>query len=165
MVPIISFVGKSGVGKTTFVEKVVRALKAREVRVAVIKHHAHSTPIDAPGKDSWRYAEAGAEAVVVSSPTEVAQFRRVPRELTLNEIAARIQDVDLVLTEGFKREAAPKILIARAEYGADFTVDENELIAIVADYPMASGVPLFGLDQAPQVAAFLCERFRVGSWR
>ncbi len=161
MVPIVSFVGKSGVGKTTFVEKVVRGLKARGVRVAVIKHHAHSTPIDAPGKDSWRYAEAGAEAVVVSSPTEVAQFRRVPREWTLDEIAARIPDVDIVLTEGFKREAAPKILIARADYGADYAVAENELIAIVADHTMASTVPQFGLDQAPQVAAFLCERFQI----
>ena len=93
MTPLISIVGKSGIGKTTLIEKLVRELKSRGLRVAVIKHHAHTTPIDAPGKDSWRFAEAGADAVVVSSPVEIARFERVARELTLAEIAARVECV------------------------------------------------------------------------
>ncbi len=165
MIPIVSFVGKSGIGKTTFVEKVVRELAARGVRVAVIKHHAHETPIDAPGKDSWRYAEAGADTVVVSSPREVAQFRRVPRELTLAEIAARIQDVDIIVTEGFKREAAPKILVSRAGLDTDYVVPPDELVAIVADHPGTPGVPHFDLDEVSPVATFLCEHFQIGPRR
>ncbi len=163
MIPIVSFVGKSGIGKTTFVEKVVRELAARGVRVAVFKHHAHDTPIDAPGKDSWRYAEAGADTVVVASPREVAQFRRVPHELTLAEIAARIQDVDIIVTEGFKREAAPKILVSRAGLDADYAVPADELIAVVADHPGTPGPLHFDLDQASQVATFLCARFQLGA--
>ncbi len=154
-VPMISIVGRSGVGKTTVLERVVRELKARGLRVAVVKHHAHATPIDAPGKDSWRYAEAGADAVIVSSPAEVARFERVPRELTLAEIAARVGDVDLILTEGFKREAAPKIEVSRAAVGADLISPPEHLIAVVADHPIALAVPQFALDDVQGLATFV----------
>jgi molybdopterin-guanine dinucleotide biosynthesis protein MobB len=113
MTPLLSFVGKSGCGKTTLIEKVIAELRRRGYRIAVVKHHAHTTPIDGPDKDSWRFAEAGANAVIASSPAEVAQFERVTYELTLSEIAERIKNVDLILTEGFKREAVSKIEISR----------------------------------------------------
>ncbi len=154
-VPLISFVGKSGVGKTTVLEKLVREFKARGVRVAVVKHHAHTTPIDAPGKDSWRFAEAGADAVVVSSPTEIARFERVPRELTLAEIAARVSDADLILTEGFKREAAPKIEVSRAAVGTELVAKPAELIAVVADHPIAIQVARFDLEDTAGLATFI----------
>ena len=157
MTPLISIVGKSGIGKTMLIEKLVRELKSRGLRVAVIKHHAHTTPIDAPGKDSWRFAEAGADAVVVSSPVEIARFERVARELTLAEIAARVEDVDLILTEGFKRETAPKIEVSRAERGTDLVARAEELIAVVSDHPIPLPVPRFDLDDGPGIAAFLCK--------
>ncbi len=157
MTPLISIVGKSGIGKTTLIEKLVRELKSRGLRVAVIKHHAHTTPIDAPGKDSWRFAEAGADAVVVSSPVEIARFERVARELTLAEIAARVENVDLILTEGFKREPAPKIEVWRAERGTDLVARAEELIAVVSDHPIPLTVPRFDLDDGPGIAAFLCK--------
>ncbi len=153
--PLISFVGRSGVGKTTVMERLVRELKARGLRIAVVKHHAHTPPIDAPGKDSWRFAEAGADAVIVSSPVEVARFERVGRELTLAEIAARTGDVDLILTEGFKREAAPKIEVSRAAVGTDLIATPQELIAVVADHPIALAVPLFALDDMAGLATFV----------
>ena len=159
MIPIVSFVGKSGIGKTTLVEKIVVELKARGVSVAMIKHHAHTTSLDSSGKDSWRYAQAGADVVVVSSPVEVARFERVPRERTLAEIAAQIENVDLILTEGFKREAAPKIEVARAEMGTDLVARVDELIAVAADFPIPLNVPCFKLDDAAGLATFLRERF------
>src|SRR5512143_3995447 len=113
MIPILSFVAKSGSGKTTLIEQLIPALKKRGLRVAVVKHHAHTSSVDVPGKDTWRFGEAGADMVVVSSPVEFVRFQRVARELTLAEIAATIDNVDLILTEGFKREPAPKIEIAR----------------------------------------------------
>ncbi len=161
MIPVVSFVGQSGVGKTTFIEKVVRELKARGIRVVVVKHHAHTSSVDAPGKDSWRYAEAGADAVIVSSPVEIAQFQRVPHELSLAEIATCIQGVDIILTEGFKREAAPKILISRAAHGTDDAVPAGDLIAIVADHSISLGVPQFGLDDAVGLAALLVAHFEI----
>lgn len=160
MTPIVSIVGKAGVGKTTLIEKMIREFNARGIRVAVVKHHAHTTPIDAPGKDSWRFAEAGAAAVVVSSPVEVARFERVQRELTLAEIADRL-DVDLVLTEGFKREDAPKVEVSRAELGTELVARPEDVIAVIADHPVAVKVPRFALDDAAGLVSMLCDRYLV----
>ncbi len=161
MPPILSIVGKSGSGKTTLIEKLLREFNARGLRVAVIKHHAHSSPLDSSGKDSFRFAEAGAQMVVVSSPVEIAQFERVAREWTLAEIAARVDDADLILTEGFRREPAPKIEISRAELGTDLIARADQVVAVVTDYPVSANVPRFELDDAAGLAAFICERFVV----
>jgi molybdopterin-guanine dinucleotide biosynthesis protein MobB len=159
MIPLLSFVGKSGVGKTTLIEKLVAELKRRGYRIAVVKHHAHTTPIDGRGKDSWRFAEAGASLAVVSSPVEIARFERVTRELTLNEIAAQINGVDLILTEGFKREAAPKIEVSRTALGADLVARADELIAVVSDHPITLNLPRFDLDDAAGIAALIEGKF------
>jgi molybdopterin-guanine dinucleotide biosynthesis protein B len=163
MIPVLSIVGKSGVGKTTFAERLLPELKKRGVRVAVVKHHSHKTPIDVPGKDSWRYADAGATAVIVSSPAEVVRFERVENEKTLAEIAADITNADLILTEGFKREAAPKIEISRAELGRELVARADELIAVVSDHPIPLALPRFDLGDAPGLAAFIVERFKLDS--
>ena len=161
MIPLVSIVGKPGVGKTTLLEKLIRELKRRGYRVAAIKHHTHTTWLDIPGKDSWRLAEAGADAVIVASPVEVARFERVDRELTLAEIAAGIHNVDLILTEGFKREVAPKIEIVRAELGAELLASSEEMIAVVSDVPMILTVPRFDLDDVEGIATFLVDHFRL----
>jgi|OpeIllAssembly_1097287.scaffolds.fasta_scaffold591341_2 molybdopterin-guanine dinucleotide biosynthesis protein MobB len=159
MIPLLSFVAKSGSGKTTLIEKLVAELKQRGYRIAVVKHHAHTTPIDGRGKDSWRFAEAGASVAFVSSPIEIARFERVPRELTLNEIAAQISNVDLIFTEGFKREAAPKIEVSRAELGTDLVGRIDELIAVVSDHPITLDLPRFELDDVAGIATFIENRF------
>jgi molybdopterin-guanine dinucleotide biosynthesis adapter protein len=159
MIPVLSIVGKSGVGKTTFAEKLLPALIQRGVRVAIVKHHSHKTPVDVPGKDSWRYADAGAAAVIVSSPAELVRFERVEKEKTLAEITGNIREVDLILTEGFKREAAPKIEISRAETGQNLVANPAELIAVVSDHPTMLTVPHFGLDDAAGLADFIIEHF------
>jgi molybdopterin-guanine dinucleotide biosynthesis protein B len=165
MTPILSFVGKSGVGKTTLIEKLVTELNRRGYRIAVVKHHAHTTPIDGRGKDSWRFAEAGAAVALVSSPIEIARFERVSHELTLDEIAGRIADVDLILTEGFKREAAPKIEVSRAAVGTLLIAREDELIAVVSDHPVPVKVPRFDLDDTSGVAEFVESKFLRGGKR
>lgn len=161
MIPVISLVGKSGVGKTTLMEKLLPELKKRAMRVAVVKHHAHTTPIDIPGKDTSRFAQAGANPVIVSSPVEVARFEKVEREKTLAEIAAGICDVDLVLTEGFKREVAPKIEVSRSELGEDLVARSEELVAVVSDHPIQLDLPRFDLDNAAGIADFIVERFGI----
>lgn len=159
MTPILSFVGKSGVGKTTLMEQVLHELIKRGVRVSVVKHHAHTTPIDTPGKDTWRFGQAGANPVIVSSPSEIARFERVSNEKTLAEIAASICNVDLVLTEGFKREAAPKFEVSRAEVGTELVARVEELVAVASDHPIALNLPRFELDDAAGIADFIVERF------
>ena len=159
MPPLVSFIGKSGVGKTTLIEKLIAELKRRGYQIAVVKHHAHTTPIDGFGKDSWRFAEAGACMAIVSSPVEIARFERVSREWTLEEIAAQINNVDLILTEGFKREPAPKIEISRAALGTNLIGQVAELVAVVSDHPIAVDVPRFDLDDVRGIASLIEERF------
>ncbi len=161
MTPTLSIVGKSGVGKTTLIEKLIPVLRARGFRVAVVKHHAHATPIDSPGKDSWRFAEAGADAVIVASPAELVRFERVVRHLTLAEIAARLRDVDLVLAEGFKREPAPKIEVSRAAVGTTLISQPEELLAVVADYEVPLPLPRFDLEDIAGVASFVVSNLDV----
>ena len=161
VVPIISFVGKSGAGKTTFLEQVVMELKRRGRRVAVIKHDVHGFEMDQPGKDSWRYAQAGADAVVISSPAKFALIQRVPRERTMDELAALVQhDVNIVLTEGYKRGPKPKVEISRAAVSHELLCSADELVALVTDqafpdWPDLAGVPRFALDDVAGVADLL----------
>lgn len=159
MTPLVSIVGKSGSGKTTLIEQLIAEFKARGLRVAVVKHHAHTSSVDIPGKDTWRFGQAGADIVAVSSPAEFARFQRVIRELTLAEIAASIENVDLILTEGFKREPAPKIEFSRAELGTDLVARTDELIAVVSDHPIALNLPHFNLDDTAGLAKFICRHF------
>jgi len=100
MIPIISIVGKSEVGKTTLLERLIAELKGRGYRIGTIKHDTHGFEIDKPGKDSWRHARAGSDAVLISSSEKLALIKRVDRERTLDELLAYMGDVDLVLTEG-----------------------------------------------------------------
>lgn len=159
MIPIVSFVGKSNIGKTTFLEKVVAELKLRGYRVATIKHDTHGFDIDKPGKDTWRMAEAGSDAVVISSPNKMALIARTERDLTPDELAANlVSGVDIILTEGYKRGDKPKIEISRRERGTDLLCSEEELLAIAADQPFPHRVPQFALDDASGVVDLLVEK-------
>ena len=148
MIPVISIVGKSDVGKTTLLEKLIGELKRRGYRVATVKHDAHSFDIDHPGKDTWRHAQAGSDHVVIASPSRIAHIQRTERELTLPEIVATIGDADIVLTEGYKRGPAPKIEVSRADKGRDLLCTREELVAIASDQHIDLDVPQFGLDDA-----------------
>ncbi|MBI4317216.1 MAG: molybdopterin-guanine dinucleotide biosynthesis protein B [Chloroflexi bacterium] len=160
MVPIISVVGKSDAGKTTFLVKLIPELAQRGYRVGVVKHDVHGFSIDQPGKDSWKLGEAGSDVVVISSPEKVASVRRIERERTLDEIALLIgEDVDIILTEGYKRGNKPKIEISRREHSGELLCDERELVALVTDNDFDLKVPRFGLDDATGVAELLEYRF------
>jgi molybdopterin-guanine dinucleotide biosynthesis protein MobB len=117
-IPVISVVGRSNSGKTTLLEKLISELKRRGYRVAAVKHHYHAGfTFDVPGKDSYRFAQAGADHVAVAGPDQVVHMRRWEREPSLAEVVADIRDVDLILTEGYKRERAPKIEVWRRGQG------------------------------------------------
>ena len=113
--PTICVVGRSGVGKTTLLEDLIREFKRRGYRVATVKHHHRpGLEIDQPGKDSWRYAQAGSDLVVLAAPDKLASIRRVDYEPTLDEIVAGISGVDIILVEGYKGADKPKIEVLRA---------------------------------------------------
>ncbi len=165
-VPVVSVVGKGDSGKTTFLEKLIRVLADRGVRVATVKHHIHDYDIDVPGKDSWRHAKAGAVATMVSSPEKFALIHTVEAELTIDEIARIAADThcDLLITEGFKREGRNRIEISRTERSDALVCDPSELMAVVTDNDslICEGVPRFGLDDAVAVADLIGQRFLGG---
>jgi molybdopterin-guanine dinucleotide biosynthesis protein B len=161
MIPIISIVGKSDSGKTTLIEKLVPELTRRGYRIATVKHDVHGFEVDREGKDSWRHKRAGAHTVVISSPEKVALIRDVERDLSLMEIRNKlIRDVDLVLSEGYKRDVQPKIEIFRKERHQELLcAKEDNLIAIVSDQIFNVGVPCFELEDMKGLSDFIEKEF------
>jgi molybdopterin-guanine dinucleotide biosynthesis protein B len=157
--PIVCVVGKSDAGKTTFLEKLIRELKGKNIRVGTIKHDAHGFDIDKPGKDTWRHAQAGADAVIISSPAKFALIKKVEEEMSLDRVAELIRDMDIILVEGYKRSAKPKIEINRTAHSRELLCTSDELIALVSDTEWDMGVPLFGLDDASGVAELLQKKY------
>lgn len=151
--PVISFVAdKSGSGKTTLLEKVIRRLKEDGIRLAVIKHDAHQFDMDKPGKDTWRFAQAGADIVAISSSQKVAIIEKVDEEKKLDEVIGMISGVDLILTEGFKGSDKPKIEVFRSEVHQQLLFKSNELLAIASDVKWDIGVPCYHIDDVEGIA-------------
>jgi molybdopterin-guanine dinucleotide biosynthesis protein B len=157
--PIVAVVGKSDAGKTTFLEKLIRELKKRNVKVGTIKHDVHDFDMDKPGKDTWRHAEAGADTVMISSPVKFAVIKNVDTEMNLDELAELMRDMDIILAEGYKRSAKPKIEINRTAHSSELLCAPRELIALVSDTDWDVDVPVFDLDDATGVADVLQEIF------
>ena len=159
MPPIISIVGKSESGKTTLIEKLIPELSRRGYRIGVIKHASHGFAIDRPGKDSWRIKAAGAEAVLVAAPDSIVLVKNSP-ELTLDELAGYFRDMDLILTEGFKREHKPKIEIFRKErHRQPLSPESPDRVALVTNADIKVEAPIFGLEEVIPLADLIEEKF------
>lgn len=158
-IPVIAFAAYSGTGKTTLIEKLVRELKSRGLRLAVIKHDGHKFEIDHEGKDSWRFAKAGADITVISSVEKTAYMEH--GELSLEQLLGMVQGVDLILVEGYKNENLPQIGIARAATGKGFPFEPEHFIALVTDMEMDTDIPCFGLEDITLIADFILERTAV----
>ncbi len=158
---IISFVAAaSGSGKTTLIEQVVRILKARGLRVAVVKHASKGFEIDRPGKDSWRFREAGADAVLLVGPDRVALQKSADRLPDDVEIARLVGDMDLVLREGFKGVGGERIEVFRSGVSGErpLCMSDRSFLALVSDRPYDAGIPWFPLDDAQGVADLLAAK-------
>jgi len=158
-IPAIAISAWSGTGKTTLIEKLIPVLKSRGVRIAVIKHDGHDFEIDREGKDSYRFTKAGAELSVISSAYKTASVES--RGHSLRELMDSVKDVDLILVEGWKNEALPRIGIARRSTGKGFTAPAENFIALVSDFEPEENIPSFGLDDTEKIADFILERIKV----
>ena len=161
MIPIVSIVGKSDSGKTTLIEKLIPELTRRGYRIATVKHDIHGFEVDREGKDSWRHKQAGAHTVVISSPNKIALIRDVERDLNLEELREKlIQDVDLILSEGYKKDVQPKIEIFRKEKHRELlSTKEDNLVAIVSNQEFNVGVPCFHLEDMKGLSNFIEKEF------
>ncbi|HML31181.1 MULTISPECIES: molybdopterin-guanine dinucleotide biosynthesis protein B [Sporomusa] len=155
MIPVISIVGRSDCGKTTYLEKLIREIKQRGYRVATIKHDVHGFDIDKPGKDTWRHAQAGADIVCISSPEKMAMIKKVDKELLLEEVAAHISGVDIIFTEGYKRESTCRIEVFRKEACESPLCLKDELFALASDTMLYDDVPHFSVNDPAPMADFL----------
>ncbi len=160
-VPVFSIVGHSGAGKTTLVEKLIRELCLRGVKVATIKHAHHKVELDTPGKDSFRYKEAGAAMSMLLTRDELqlvadAREHREPAQLAQRFLG----EADLVLAEGFSHAAGAKIEVLRraCDKPARCAIEDG-LIAMVTDmeevYPQ---LPHFGLEDVGGIVDFILHR-------
>ena len=161
MIPIVSIVGKSNSGKTTFIEKIIPVLNKRGYKIGVVKHDVHGFEIDHEGKDSYRLKRAGAKVVIISSPNKIAIVKDVDHDHSLSEIKDLFeQEVDIIISEGYKKDIQPKIEVFRKEvhHGLMCNKEDDNLIAVVSNKKFNNiDVPCFDLDDVEKIANFLEE--------
>jgi molybdopterin-guanine dinucleotide biosynthesis protein B len=161
-VKILGFAGYSGSGKTTLLEKIIPLLKRRGLTVSVIKHAHHDFDIDRPGKDSFRQREAGAHEVLIASSQRWALMHELRQEAepTLDELCARLSDCDLVLVEGYKLSAIPKLEVYRQATGhPPLYPDDPHIIAVVTDNSVKLPLPTLDINAPAQVADYILAHF------
>lgn len=149
-------------GKTTLVEALVRDITGRGFRVSTVKHAHHAFDLDQPGKDSFRHRHAGAGQVLIASRARWALMTelREAEEPSLADLLARLDPVDLVLVEGYKRDRHPKIEARRSATAQNLiATDDATIEAVACDGRLYDpAVPVFDLDDVRGIADFILGR-------
>ncbi len=160
-VPMVSIVARaSGTGKTTVMEQLISELIKLGYRVGAIKNDAHGLELDHPGKDSWRFAQAGARAVAIISSDKYAIIQHTPARRNLDDVGAMLQNVDIILIEGYKWGSKPKIEVIRREVGKEITAPLEDLVAVVTDITdLKTPVPAFSFDNINLLAEFVATKY------
>jgi molybdopterin-guanine dinucleotide biosynthesis protein B len=141
-------------------EKLVSELKKRNYRLVTIKHHSHrGFEIDQPGKDSWRFAQAGSDHVIIASPDKIASYYKIDHELDLDEIVSGVSGADLILVEGYKQAEKPSLEVLREENSRELIGSREQRFAVASDFPLDLGVPRFYLDDIQGIADLIELRF------
>ena len=170
---VVGLAGWSGAGKTTLIARVIPVLVGRGLKIATVKHAHHDFDIDQPGKDSWLHREAGASEVAIVSSRRWALVHelRGEDEPSLAELLAKLSPADLVIVEGFKRHALPKLEVYRAAIGKPLIYPEDDcVVAIASDAPLPQAqLPVLPLDDIEGIANVLqaeaLPRERIGAPR
>lgn len=147
--------GWSGSGKTTLLERIIPLWRAQGLRVSLIKHTHHGFDIDRPGKDSWRFREAGAGEVMLAGAQRWALMHelREAEEPSLHELLAHMSPCDVVLVEGFKSADLPKIEVHRPSLGKPFFHETwPAVVALASDVALESHLPVLDLN-APEAVS------------
>lgn len=157
MATVFSVIGRSETGKTTLITELVRELKSRGISVGVMKHCPRGFDLDVEGKDSWRFREAGADAVFLLSPGTLGMIKDVGNKLTLAQITdGFLRNLDLVITEGYPDGArGRKIEVLRSSISQELLSPPDQLTAVVADFHVGIGLPQFGHEDVVRIADFM----------
>ncbi|HEY0879422.1 MAG TPA: molybdopterin-guanine dinucleotide biosynthesis protein B [Zeimonas sp.] len=155
---VFGFAGYSGSGKTTLIEQLIPRFVLRGLRVSLIKHAHHLFDIDKPGKDSFRHREAGASEVLITSDQRWVLMHelRDEAEPSLHEQLVRFSPCDIVLVEGYKHAAIPKLEVYRPALGKPplYPADPN-IVAVASDAPVATTLPRLDLNDPDAIAEFI----------
>jgi len=163
MTRVIGFAGWSGAGKTHLLSRLIPALAARGYRVSTLKHAHHHFDVDTPGKDSWLHRQAGASEVLVASSKRWALMHelRDDDEPSLAALLRRMQPVDFILIEGYKRDAHAKIEVHRSANGKPWLhPDDPTIVAIASDAPTPPSAETLAhaqLDDTDHIAQLVTE--------
>ena len=164
--PVLGFSAFSGTGKTTLLCRLIPLLKERGVRVAMVKHAHHTFDIDTPGKDSYELRKAGADQMLVASSQRWALMVEDPHDdrPDLDRLLAHLDPAhaDLILVEGFKDEAIPKIELHRAGLNQPLLFpDDEDVVAVATDAPLpvVTDLPVLDLNDPAAIADFVCTHF------
>jgi len=164
--PIVGLAAYSGVGKTTLLKKLIPLLIDSGIRLALVKHAHHDFDIDKPGKDSYELRKAGAYQLLITSAKRRALMidNTVEQDPVLDDELAYLQqdDVDLILVEGFRHEAFPKLELFRSAAGKDpLYVEDKNIIAIATDgeLPLQTELPVLDINQPESIVEFIRSEF------
>lgn len=154
--PMVSFIGESRSGKTTLLEGLVAELSGRGLKVAVAKRTHHGGfELDRPGKDSWRFSEAGASCVLLDSAAQVALIEKVDGSWPLRRLASLAEGrFDVLLAEGFREAGVPAVQVCREDAPPPASPPAN-CVAVVSDVPLTWSVPRFGTGHLSELADFV----------
>ncbi|MGA2158748.1 MAG: molybdopterin-guanine dinucleotide biosynthesis protein B [Dehalococcoidia bacterium] len=156
MLPVIAIVGNSGSGKTAFIEKLIVELKARGHRLAAVKHAGETVDLDLPGKDTWRFSQAGSPTTIISSPSKITVFKSINHDPSLEETLTSLdENYDLVLAEGFKKSKVLKIEVYGGTDGKDMVCAESDLSAVITDSKLPYKIPKFRPGDIGGIADFI----------
>ena len=159
--PVLGFAAFSGTGKTTLLEKLIPQLTKQGIRIAMIKHAHHEFDIDKPGKDSYRLRKAGAQQMLIASSRRQALMTEndPPQEPRLDELITRLDldNIDLVLVEGFKHVSFPRIELHRKALGKTLLHPEDPgIIAVASDHMADCGdLPALDLNDSAAITKFI----------
>lgn len=157
-IPMLSFAAKSGTGKTTYLERLLPLLKKEGLRIAVLKHDAHGFEVDKPGKDSYRLSQAGADHMILTCQDKTAaMFSHPNMDPELPYLLSKIQDVDLIITEGYKLQNMPKFELLREDYNKEPRSNPENLLGFICDFPYETKLPVFDLNDPTTIVPFILE--------
>jgi len=166
---VISVVGNSSAGKTTLIERLLRELSGRNYTVAAVKHCPHGFDLDVEGKDSWRFTQAGARGVFLTSPSRVGLIEDKEPVPGLKSIAEHyFPSFDIVFGEGFSEEKeVAKIVVLRKGISDYVQSPQDDILALVSDFEIKGEKPVFKPDDVSGIANFieqlLAQEDRMGS--
>jgi len=155
-------VGNSGAGKTTLIERLLRELGGRNYRVAAVKHCPRGFDMDDAGKDSWRFMQAGASGVFLTSPGRVGLIEDIEPVPGLKSIAEHyFPSLDIVFGEGFSEEKeVAKIVILRKGISEQVQTPQDDILAVVSDFEIKADKPVFKPDDVTGIADFVEQKLK-----